>query len=67
MRRSFVVQIHADGTVIVENLRTRERRPIDELTSVGDLISTWTDEAAPAVNGSRRRGVTDQREPGSGR
>jgi hypothetical protein len=54
MRRSFVVQIHTDGTVIVENLRTRERRSIDDLTSVGNQIATWIDEAPSAGNGSGR-------------
>jgi hypothetical protein len=58
MRRSFVVQIHADGTVIVENLRTRERRSIDDLASIGDQISTWIDETASPVAGGTRSTVT---------
>jgi hypothetical protein len=39
-RRTFVVQIHADGTATVENLRTRERVPI-AIPAVGARIEAW--------------------------
>jgi len=39
-RRTFVVQIHADGTATVENLATRERVPI-AISVLGDQIEAW--------------------------
>lgn len=39
-RRTFVVQIHADGKATVENLRTRERVPI-AIPAVGARIEAW--------------------------
>jgi hypothetical protein len=39
-RRTFVVQIHADGTATVENLRTHERVPI-AISALGARIEAW--------------------------
>jgi hypothetical protein len=47
-RRTFVVQIHADGVATLENLDTRERVPIAELTDVGPRIERWLSEAVGA-------------------
>ena len=45
-RRTFVVQVYADGQATVENLPTRERVPI-ALSALGARIEAWlADEGA---------------------
>jgi hypothetical protein len=52
-RRTFVVQIHADGTATVENLRTRERVPI-AIPAVGARIEAWLADDDPFSPGWER-------------
>jgi hypothetical protein len=55
-RRTFVVQIHADGTATVENLRTHERVPI-AISSLGARIEAWlAEDGAPSGEEAGREG-----------
>lgn len=51
-RHSFLVQVHRGGIATIENLRTRERVPVEELSTLGSLVDRWVEEAAAA---DRRR------------
>jgi hypothetical protein len=54
-RRSFVVQIYADGTTTVENLRTRERVPI-AISALGSRNEAWlADDGHPPDRESESR------------
>jgi hypothetical protein len=50
-RRTFVVQIHADGTATVENLRTHERVPI-AISALGARIEAWLADEDGAPSGA---------------
>jgi hypothetical protein len=64
-RRTFVVQIHADGAATVENLRTRERVPIAAMSMLGDQIESWlAQDDARAVSGEGRDGGRGDRSVG---
>jgi hypothetical protein len=64
-RRTFVVQIHADGAATVENLRTRERVPIAAMSVLGDQINAWlAEDGAPATKGEGRGGGHGDRSVG---
>lgn len=49
-RRTFVVCVHADGTTIVEDVRSGERLPVTGLAEVALEIGNWlAADSAPTV------------------
>jgi hypothetical protein len=40
-RHTFLVQVHAEGPCILENVNTRERVPVSDLGAVGAQIERW--------------------------
>ncbi len=44
-RHTFVIHVHADGPSTLENLGTRERVAVPDLSTVGTQIERWLDGA----------------------
>jgi hypothetical protein len=44
-RQTFVIHVHADGPSTLENLGTRERVAVSDLSTVGTQIERWLDES----------------------
>lgn len=55
-RHSFLVHIHPGEVSTLENLRTRERLPIDDLADVGAQIERWVSEALAGHAGAGESG-----------
>ena len=49
-RYTFIVQVHPEGVVTLENLGTRERVQVQELATVGAQIEHWLRMPAAAVH-----------------
>ncbi len=44
-RHTFVIHVHADGPSTLENLGTRERVAVFDLSTVGPTIERWLGES----------------------
>ena len=53
-RRTFVVQVHAEGPATVENLLTQERVAVSSMSGIAEQIEAWLAKSRDA--GSQTKG-----------
>jgi hypothetical protein len=64
-RYTFVVQVHPDGISTVENLTTRERVRVDDMSVVGSQIERWLDDLELSLAPASSEPARSESAPGS--